>query len=418
MERKTIGAFIAVLRKAQGMTQRQLAEKLNVSDKTVSRWERDEGSPDLSVIPVLAEIFSVSCDELLRGERLPGERSEQDREKDERRSEKQRQYLLRSAMSRFRNRSCIAALLALLGLTAAAAANFGFSRGRLGFFLGLSFLLLSASCQLIFGNNARLWAGEAEGTELGGFRFQLLYITELSLGVDLCVLAALLPLLSLEQADASIHAGSWLTAGGACVAGALALGCGACWFINGRLSKRAEYAVEEKAGERYRYNHRLKGLLGLALAVLLVFTGLAHLSLTRIWGPGTIMDGIEFDDLNSFAQFMEEKGMPLDNNHYNGNAKYYDEEGEEISFLEASRRYLTDGVIKVLMEYGLNDLTVCSVQASFRGDELLELKAFTCDYEQLEQARVTVRQRNEIFAAVYVLELAAVTAVYFKKRAK
>lgn len=74
MERKSMGAFIAVLRKAQGMTQRQLAEKLNVSDKTVSRWERDEGSPDLSVIPVLAEIFSVSCDELLRGERLPGER--------------------------------------------------------------------------------------------------------------------------------------------------------------------------------------------------------------------------------------------------------------------------------------------------------------------------------------------------------
>ena len=72
MERKTIGSFIAVLRKAQGMTQRQLAEKLNVSDKTVSRWERDEGCPDLSLIPVLAEIFSVSCDELLRGERLLG----------------------------------------------------------------------------------------------------------------------------------------------------------------------------------------------------------------------------------------------------------------------------------------------------------------------------------------------------------
>ena len=121
MERKTIGSFIAVLRKAQGMTQRQLAEKLNVSDKTVSRWERDEGCPDLSLIPVLAEIFSVSCDELLRGERLLGERTEQDREKDAQRSEKQRQYLLTAAMSRFRNRSYIAVLLPLLGLTAAAA---------------------------------------------------------------------------------------------------------------------------------------------------------------------------------------------------------------------------------------------------------------------------------------------------------
>ena len=225
-------------------------------------------------------------------------------------------------------------------------------------------------------------------------------------------------MLSLDQADAAISAGSWLAAGWACAAGALALGCGVCWFINGRLSKRPEYAVEEKAGERYRYNHRLKGRLGLALAVLLVFTGLAHLSLTRIWGPGAVMESTEFEDLNSFARFMEEKGMPLETNHYNDNARYYDEEGNEISFLEASRRYLTDENCKVFMEYVLNDLTVCSVQASFRGDELLELKAFACDYEQLEQARAMARRRNGFFAAVYVLELAAVTAVYFKKRAK
>lgn len=43
--------FIAVLRKAGGMTQVDLAEELNVSDKTVSRWERGEGAPDLSLIP-------------------------------------------------------------------------------------------------------------------------------------------------------------------------------------------------------------------------------------------------------------------------------------------------------------------------------------------------------------------------------
>lgn len=69
MEKKTIGSFIAALRKANGMTQKNLAERLNVSDKTVSRWERDDGAPDLAVIPVIAEIFGVTCDELLRGER-------------------------------------------------------------------------------------------------------------------------------------------------------------------------------------------------------------------------------------------------------------------------------------------------------------------------------------------------------------
>ncbi len=71
MKNQTIGEFIAVLRKSKGMTQKQLAEILSVSDKTISHWERNESSPDLSMIPIIAEVFSVSCDELLRGEKNP-----------------------------------------------------------------------------------------------------------------------------------------------------------------------------------------------------------------------------------------------------------------------------------------------------------------------------------------------------------
>ena len=66
MEKKTIGTFIAVLRKANGMTQQELADKLNISNKAVSRWERNECAPDISLIPALAEIFDVTCDELLK----------------------------------------------------------------------------------------------------------------------------------------------------------------------------------------------------------------------------------------------------------------------------------------------------------------------------------------------------------------
>lgn len=72
MEKKTLGNFISQLRKSYGMTQRDLADRLNVSDKTVSRWERDEGVPDLSLIPLMADLFGVTCDELLRGERQKG----------------------------------------------------------------------------------------------------------------------------------------------------------------------------------------------------------------------------------------------------------------------------------------------------------------------------------------------------------
>ncbi|MBO5439817.1 MAG: helix-turn-helix transcriptional regulator, partial [Clostridia bacterium] len=69
MEKKTIGKFISALRRANGMTQKELGERLYVSDKTVSRWECDECTPELSLIPLIAEIFDVTTDELLRGER-------------------------------------------------------------------------------------------------------------------------------------------------------------------------------------------------------------------------------------------------------------------------------------------------------------------------------------------------------------
>ena len=69
MERKSIGKFIATLRKAKGLTQDELGELLHVSGKTISSWEIDRSSPDISMIPVIADIFDVTCDELLAGER-------------------------------------------------------------------------------------------------------------------------------------------------------------------------------------------------------------------------------------------------------------------------------------------------------------------------------------------------------------
>ena len=83
------------------MTQKDLAERLNVSDKTVSRWERDDGAPDLAAIPAIAEIFGVTCDELLRGERKsPEERTVVSKENETTpKGEKQRQRLLKSTLT-------------------------------------------------------------------------------------------------------------------------------------------------------------------------------------------------------------------------------------------------------------------------------------------------------------------------------
>lgn len=69
MNPKITGEIIAVLRKKKGLTQSQLAEKLNISDKTVSRWENGLGFPEVTQFPAIAKLLGVSVDYLMTGER-------------------------------------------------------------------------------------------------------------------------------------------------------------------------------------------------------------------------------------------------------------------------------------------------------------------------------------------------------------
>ena len=70
MDANKTGAFIAELRKERGLTQKQLAEQLLVSDKAVSRWEQGHGMPGIDNLEALAAALDVSVAELLRGERI------------------------------------------------------------------------------------------------------------------------------------------------------------------------------------------------------------------------------------------------------------------------------------------------------------------------------------------------------------
>lgn len=63
---QTLGEMIASLRKEHGMTQLELATKMNVTDKAVSKWERDLSCPDVNSLPRLAALFGVSVDDLMR----------------------------------------------------------------------------------------------------------------------------------------------------------------------------------------------------------------------------------------------------------------------------------------------------------------------------------------------------------------
>ena len=67
MNEKSVGERIARFRSEKGMTQVELAEKLGVSDKAVSKWELGGCYPDVTMLPLLADIFGVSIDFLMRG---------------------------------------------------------------------------------------------------------------------------------------------------------------------------------------------------------------------------------------------------------------------------------------------------------------------------------------------------------------
>ncbi len=73
MNQIKIGKFLSLLRHQQGLTQQQLGERLGVTNKTISRWENGNYMPDIEMLQLLADVFNVSINEILAGERLSDE---------------------------------------------------------------------------------------------------------------------------------------------------------------------------------------------------------------------------------------------------------------------------------------------------------------------------------------------------------
>ena len=74
MTNKSMGDIISTLRKEKGMTQKDLADMLNITDKAVSKWERNIAFPDTATLPKIAEIFGVSVEELMNVKSTSGNR--------------------------------------------------------------------------------------------------------------------------------------------------------------------------------------------------------------------------------------------------------------------------------------------------------------------------------------------------------
>ena len=391
MERKTIGGFIAALRRANGMTQRELAERLNVSDKTVSRWERDESAPDLAAIPVIAEIFGVSCDELLRGERRPPE-ERGGPEAVTQRGEKERRRLIALSLSRFRARTYIIMGVAAAGLLAAMVCDLALSRAYIGFFAGAAFYLAAAVAEAALLSTAQpdLEPSDADAARL---RWELTMLAERAFLLIAALFGFTLPLiLTPGGAHAGLSMLPWLGLGAACALAASAVAAIACWFINGSLVKRGVCSPGEAEEPRYRRAHALRKNCALGLVAALALTLLLQVFLAEAL-PGLLArgDALVFEDYESFVAYMETpSGGP-----------------GTVEALEDANGF-------VVCTYTHLNSEVSSIDYTPRDGTVLPIRVIT--YDALDAANVLAYPLAELCFALYPLELLAAALLYRRKR--
>lgn len=110
MNQKMIGKFISSCRKDKGLTQIQLAEKLNITDRAVSKWETGKSLPDASIMLDLCEILGISVNELLSGERITIENYQKKADTNILEMKKQNEAVNKSARGSF----CVMVILLLI----------------------------------------------------------------------------------------------------------------------------------------------------------------------------------------------------------------------------------------------------------------------------------------------------------------
>ncbi len=317
MEKKTIGKFIAVLRKAHGMTQKELGDRLYVSDKTVSRWERDECTPELALIPVIAEIFGITTDELLRGERnapagegTPPEAAETVAYQ-KKKSDKQWKSLLHRRMTTYQNLTYLSVGLPIVGLLGAAIANLALTRGLVGFCIAAAFVLAGVICQLCFASNAKMPMDDEEedtarAADLIAFNDRVVIAAVKVLFFDLTALAFCFPIM--RYSHLGLRFGSWLLEGTVFILLTLVIGWAVYAFAvrptlikRGALSPDSDDTVtRRRAWYKTLRKHVVAGVI---VAVVLVILSAVVIELpTKLFvKPET------FEDWVKFQKYMDEE---------------------------------------------------------------------------------------------------------------
>lgn len=118
MDHQKTGALIAARRSELGLTQKELAKQLNISDRTVSKWERGAGFPDISLLEPLADALGLTLLELFHGERTPAPEPEPEKEKAARETVQALRPAIKARLEKARLRLIILSVLSLAVIAA------------------------------------------------------------------------------------------------------------------------------------------------------------------------------------------------------------------------------------------------------------------------------------------------------------
>lgn len=426
MEKKTIGKFIAVMRKANGMTQKELGDKLFVSDKTVSRWERDECTPELSLIPAIAEIFGITTDELLRGEKNNPETRTSEDIKPSAKADKQFKAMLFGRKRRFDNLTLISIGISLLGLIVGMIINLGFSKGLIAFFVSSAFLLASTLCQICFTSNAKIAINDdddyRELTDAANTSFLQKSIAVYF--VNIAILAFCLPLVTvINGVNFGLGFGSWLLYGIAfAVAGTVLAYLFFRIIINPVLIRRSILVYNEVGLAREKNSRKLLIRLSSLSLIIAILLGVAIAVVDSI-GTAGFADKLVFETPEEFKEYMESS---YDEAKNESGDWYYDADGNLVGSAliidENNPEPFKNSVIlrdkqgnEILKYYYHNNL-YSHIEYNTESDDNCPITVYT--RQAMREARVLMTEIKSMLCIAIIAEIALFAGIYIIKVTK
>lgn len=296
MAKQTIGEFLATLRRANGFTQQDVADRLGISNRTLSAWECGNALPDILLLPVLAELYGVTTDEILSGQRKSGEAPVL--------SKKSEKQLLKSKLATFTLQAYVLLGVFLVGLILFFVGWYkdivttiwiGWQWWLLLLYLGLVTVIFSVVCLIALWKFAE---AAVEETETNGAFYLLLRGQVAVCAYVAAALSLILALVALWLSFTVFEGVGWLML--------VFFGLGLLFFLAGWVIKSTavqdwgDECTKSELGKNKKLYRKvaLFGLIPVGIAIALMFT-------FSVWWPESRSTEYEAETVEEFVREME-----------------------------------------------------------------------------------------------------------------